>query len=470
MSIIKFYLILPLILKSVLSGYVYDVEYITVPVDHFSFSNGHTFNLKYLINDTYWNSKRGPIFFYAGGEDTIEVFCDNTGFVWEIAERFQALVVFAEHRYYGESLPYGHEESFKGDRLGYLNSQQALADFVDLIAHLRGPPCPKTGKHSNPVIAFGGSYGGMLASWFRMKYPTVVEGAIASSAPIWQFTGMTPCNAFYNVTSNVYTDTSAECGASIRASWKAIDNVTESDEGKKWLSDSWKLCQPLQETSDVIKLKLWAWEVYVSLAMVNYPYPADFLAPLPGNPIREVCKSMTDHKQGDRTLLESVFGGLSVYFNHTGAADCLNFSTAYPEEMMMGWNYQACTEMIMPLCSNGVTDIFEAYGWDFEGYADYCQQTYGVMPKTDTVEKEYGGKYLKAASNIVFSNGLLDPWSSGGVLHSVSTSVRAIVMPDTAHHLDLRASHHLDPKSVKKARNEIQRWINKWIYKYHCPY
>lgn len=52
--------------------------------------------------------------------------------------------------------------------------------------------------------------------------------AIASSAPIWQFTGMTPCNAFYRVTSSVYTGTSAECGSTLSASWKAIDDVTKT--------------------------------------------------------------------------------------------------------------------------------------------------------------------------------------------------------------------------------------------------
>lgn len=40
------------------------------------------------------------------------MFANNTGFMWENAKMFKAMVLFAEHRYYGQTLPFG-DDSFK---------------------------------------------------------------------------------------------------------------------------------------------------------------------------------------------------------------------------------------------------------------------------------------------------------------------------------------------------------------------
>ncbi len=81
--------------------------------------------------------------------------CKIKGFIWEIAPEFNALVVFAEHRYYGQSLPYGNN-SFTKPYIQYLTSEQALADYAYLITDIKRAV---SGAQDAPVVVFGGSYG-----------------------------------------------------------------------------------------------------------------------------------------------------------------------------------------------------------------------------------------------------------------------------------------------------------------------
>jgi lysosomal Pro-X carboxypeptidase len=58
----------------------------------------------------------------------------------------------------------------------------------------------------------------------------------------------------------------------------------------------------------------------------------------------------------------------------TGQAPCLNTSQEAEASLgASGWWYQACTEMVMPFCSTGVDDMFEAVPWDYEGFAMGCK-------------------------------------------------------------------------------------------------
>lgn len=80
----------------------YETRHFQQRLDHFSFSDLPTFTQRYLINTDHWVGPRklGPIFFYCGNEGDIVWFAENTGFVWEIAPQFGAMVVFPEVKFF----------------------------------------------------------------------------------------------------------------------------------------------------------------------------------------------------------------------------------------------------------------------------------------------------------------------------------------------------------------------------------
>ena len=86
------------------------------------------------------------------------------------------------------------------------------------------------------------------------------------------------------------------------------------------------------------------------------------------------------------------------------------------------------------------------------------------------LSKYYHGADLSAVRNIVWSNGLLDPWSGGGVyppgggidgpaVQNISSdgSQIALLIDLGAHHLDLFFTNAADPPSVVEARKIEER-------------
>lgn len=51
-------------------------------------------------------------------------------------------------------------------------------------------------------------------------------------------------------------------------------------------------------------------------------------------------------------------------------------------------------------------------------------QEWNVIPRPLWAVTEWGGHNLATLSNVVFSNGLYDPWHGGGVLEDLSDSVK----------------------------------------------
>ncbi|CAN6821438.1 unnamed protein product, partial [Brassica oleracea] len=447
------------------NSYQYETKYFSQQLDHFSFADLPKFSQRYLINSDHWTgaSELGPIFLYCGNEGDIEWFATNSGFIWEIAPKFGALLVFPEHRYYGESMPYGsRDEAYKNaTTLSYLTTEQALADFAVFVTDLKR----NLSAEASPVVLFGGSYGGMLAAWMRLKYPHIAIGALASSAPILQFEDIVPPQTFYDIVSNDFKRESSTCFNTIKNSWDAIIAEGQKENGLQQLSKTFHFCRALNSTDD---LSDWLDSAYSYLAMVDYPYPADFMMPLPGHPIKEVCRKI-DGASSDASILERIYAGVSVYYNYTGKVGC--FELDDDPHGLDGWNWQACTEMVMPMSSSQENSMFTAYDFNYSSYKEDCWNTFGVNPRPRWVTTELGGHDIETAlksfgSNIIFSNGLLDPWSGGSVLKNLSSTIVALVTEEGGHHLDLRPSTPEDPKWLVEQREAEIGLIQGWIRTY----
>lgn len=305
------------------------------PLSHYARggNGGRMFSQRLCVYDKYWTpNTTDPVFFYTGNESPVEEYINNSGLMWGLAEKYNALVVFAEHRYFGESVPdiYGLENC-----MSYLSSQEALADYVAIIGHLRRDG----GATDSPVIAFGGSYGGMLSSWLRLLYPSAVDGAIAASAPIMAFPlDGTPLDSSSIAVTGAASSTghaAPGCADNLKASYVLLADIGKTEEGRDWLSRELNLCSPLSSAADISTMTAYLQTPLFDLAEGSYPFPSDYITfaltgttdPLPPWPMRVMCEPLGAdfgvHISGDQSEVK-----FSVTAGEGGAAVVVNVDWA----------------------------------------------------------------------------------------------------------------------------------------------
>ncbi|KAG0426041.1 hypothetical protein HPB47_026825 [Ixodes persulcatus] len=373
-------------------------------VDQIGPNNGETFPLRYAVVTRYWNPASGPIFFYCGHELTLEYYINNTGLMWNWGRGFEAMLVFSEHRFYGKSIPRG-DHSYNNKTLGeLLTTEQALADYVKLLHHIK-IKYPFADKA--PIIAIGGFYGGMLATYFRLKHPDLITGALASSAPVSMIPGMVPCHAFDYKLTQVFRHESAACEGAIRRSWPLLYSRADTKPKAIGFFQSHRVC-PEQVAYGLGFFWEWMRETYIRLAMFNYKEPARRFTLLP----------------------------------------------RYPLGM--------CTELVTTQCSNGDADMLYVRQWNLKKIRDNCQTLYKVKPQPRKLYAEYGTRFWNS-SNIIFSNGEYDPWTSLGYLSPKTETVIPILIGESAHQEDLAFGSSADRHDLIRAREQERRHVRKWI-------
>ncbi|EAR86508.2 serine carboxypeptidase S28 family protein (macronuclear) [Tetrahymena thermophila SB210] len=459
----------------------YQTKYFDQLVDHIGFETGDkTFKQKYLIKDDYYRYDKGPILFYCGNEAPVDFSFGGAGFMHTtLAQELNALVVFMEHRYFGESQPFGTEkESFKKGNNKYLTSFQAINDYAKfLVWFKKSLGC---GDDECPVVAFGASYGGMLSAWIRMKFPEIIDVSLASSAPIFLYENREGIDEtlFYKIVTDTYEQNG--CNTQIHRAMNILTDLINSPvpsflfkiQNKKILNEineGMKTCKPITDQDNLDVLRSYIDQAYSYMSMFNYPQEGHFVSKMPAWPANYSCTPFEaiNDKSTISQLFQAVKKSVDVYYDFEEQKECTNFNTGSTGEInTSAYEILTCADIVQPIHPNGVTDMFYDQPWDKDSYQQYCQETFGLTPNYDYVLNFYGGKNdeeMKQFTRIIFSNGLLDPWQSGSPTKYISDDLPIINMYAAAHCSDLRLPQNGDVESVIQARIQEEKYIKQWI-------
>ena len=327
---------------------------------------------RYYLNKQFWGGNGYPIFVFIGGEG--EERCTrltNKSHLFVQAQQHRALLVDVEHRFYGESYP---TPDMSTENLQYLSSEQALADLARIIGFIKSDLNTTESK----VLTVGGSYPGNLAAWFRLKYPSVTQGSIASSAPLLAKTD------FYEYMEVV--------GEALRyfGGDKCFDMMTEashfiaellnSGPGLTWkqIEKDFELCSPLESTNDVSILLSNLMGYIQGTVQYNNEHQGVLN-------VTDICKIMgTDLREAYENfiILAEVYRNVSnITCENTRWNDSISFLSDVkmdPANNARPWTYQTCNEFGYFQTTNSRNQPF--FHWtpwlNLTFYMDICREAF----------------------------------------------------------------------------------------------
>lgn len=421
---------------------------------------------RYWMNKQFWTGPGAPIFVYIGGEG--QESCarlTNKMYAFDLAKEHNALLVNVEHRYYGESYP---TATMTTENLSkYLSSQQALADLSRIITHIKSDLETETSK----VITIGGSYPGNLAAWFRLKYPSVTHGSIASSAPLNAQTNF-PEYMEVVAQSLVYFSGQA-CYDAVESAANTVASMYEQGpHSDAWaqLETDFKTCNSMKTTKDL--------QVLLSDLMGNFQGTIQYNNEHDGiMNANDVCAIMTS---SDGTPYEN-FVKVSAAYREENGVECEDASWADmltwlapvakdPNNAGRPWTFQTCNEFGYFQTTDSPHQPFHAWKpLNLDFYMDMCAAGFDgwtSYPQVGFMNQVYGSRDIDA-TNVIFSAGTIDPWHALGVTNYTGALAQPTEYPvyilGTAHCNDLYAPKGTDPESLTIARENIASYIAKWV-------
>ncbi|XP_032241066.2 putative serine protease K12H4.7 isoform X2 [Nematostella vectensis] len=380
-------------------------------LDHFDDSNTETWKQRFYYNDTFRKTKDSPVFLMVGGEGAISPVWVLIGNMMKYAEGFGAMAFILEHRFYGQSHP---RSDMSDANLKYLNSEQALAD----LAAFRQAMSVKFNLTDSKWISFGGSYPGSLSAWLRLKYPHLIHGAVASSAPVL---AQLYFPEYLEVVTASLETTGPDCTKNIANATAVIEELLDADQGTKKLTDLFRVCEPLNRRNDNDVSTFSSNLAGLFMGVVQYNKDNRAFEGVPGTniTIATVCGIMNDKSLGPalmryaklNSLILDTYGEKCLDASYQNAINSLR-NVSWDSSAAEGgrqWTYQTCTEFGFYQTTDSDNQPF-GKRFPLKYSIQQCMDVFGEAFNSSNLASgirqtntNYGGKGI-ASSRIVFPN------------------------------------------------------------------
>ncbi|XP_041761353.1 putative serine protease K12H4.7 [Anopheles merus] len=441
-------------------------EFFTTEVDHFNNQDLTTWSNRYLTLMDHF-VEGGPVLIFLTGDAPLDPsMIDDGTLINEMARDLGGAVFALETRFYGKSQPVG---DLTVESLRLLNTDQILADVADFVVYLRRTV--NNNPFAHPLVT-GTGLGGGLATWFRVRYPHLVDATWSSSGYIQAVFDFQEFSSGWAETA--ITVGSNECYNRIFIAFHVAQNLIDAGFGEV-LYEKFNLCSPIDSEDHM------AVAYFFSVLMTSI----ELYTLRNGNvdEFKTVCDDITNN---DFTTSLDAFAN---WFNQQFVSDAgciivsfdqfiesLKETSASAEISMAGerqFLYQQCTEYGWFITTDSDLQPF-GERVTMELYLEMCRRVFGdwislelMFQSTTRMNERFGGDRPNVMQ-IHFTNGAFDPWRYLSVVSDLNAYALADVIPGELAGADLGAiSEENDSTELVEVKLRLKELLESYLFPFN---
>ena len=354
------------------------------------------------------------------------------------------------------------------------------------------------------LFQFGGSYPGFLSAMLRFRYPDLVDGSYASSAPLELYSQKVDSDVYFDKVTDTAELASAGCADAVRSTLFAVRDEIFAEYGDETDNNIIRAAAATGFCPKTFPKYVQNIEEFVS-ETVQYLVPAIFadfnMAYYPPGPDTALAKACVVFQQDDEVA--SPMDRLNQFFElrgeieygsdvNDGSPDCFDLSLELPDgpnSKIRGsdnsgtggghigeiWEFQCCKDLVIR-AGYSERSMFLPRHFSYEWHENHCNARFpGIVVEPYRMNQQWGFEDLTKSktSRLLFVNGMNDGWSTSSITNATEMAdaskyneITVLNFPNGAHHSELQHGVYPNPNDtadIVEGYQQSTKVLSAWL-------